>query len=88
MASKLFLVTLIAAASPAWASQREPQPQSGAPAAPPFARYCLRVDPVTGSRMETIQCKTREEWARLDVNIDQEWAENGVRVVTSPPYSG
>ena len=88
MASKLALLVLIAAASPAWASQPESAPQWGAPAAPPFARYCLRVDPITGSRMETIQCKTREEWARLDVNLDQEWAENGVRVVTTPPYNG
>ena len=88
MASKLFLVTLIVAAHPAWASQTEPAAQGGAPAAPPSARYCLRVDPLTGSRMETIQCKTREEWARLDVNVDQEWVANGVRVVTTPPYKG
>ena len=81
-------VLIIIAASPSWASQPEPVAQWGAPAAPPYARYCLRVDPVTGSRIETIQCRTREEWARLDVNVDQEWAENGVRVITAPPYNG
>ena len=53
----------------------------GAPSGPPEARYCLRVDPTTGSRIETIQCRTREEWADLDVNVDQEWAQNGVRVI-------
>jgi hypothetical protein len=31
--------------------------------------------------METIQCRTREGWADLDVNVDQEWAQNGVRVI-------
>jgi uncharacterized protein YjhX (UPF0386 family) len=39
------------------------------------------VDPVTGSRIETIQCRTRDEWADLDVNVDREWALNGVRVI-------
>ena len=58
----------------------EPTP-AGAPAGTPGTRYCLRVDPVTGSRLETIQCRTREDWASLDVDVDQEWAENGVRVL-------
>ena len=57
------------------------QAPSGAPAGTPETRYCLRVDPITGSRMETIQCRTREEWADLDVDVDQEWAANGVRVI-------
>jgi len=54
---------------------------TGAPAGDPSTRYCLRVDPITGSRMETIQCRTREDWALLEVDVDQEWAENGVRVL-------
>jgi hypothetical protein len=54
---------------------------AGAPAGAPGTRYCLRVDPPTGSRIETIQCLTREEWADLDVDVDQEWAANGVRVL-------
>jgi hypothetical protein len=54
---------------------------TGAPAGGPTTRYCLRVDPVTGSRIETIQCRTREDWADLDVDVDQEWAANGVRVI-------
>jgi hypothetical protein len=56
----------------------------GAPAAPPGGpetRYCLRVDPVIGSRIETIQCRTREGWWELGVNVDREWADNGVRVI-------
>jgi hypothetical protein len=54
---------------------------TGAPAGAANTRYCLRVDPITGSRMETIQCRTREEWSALDVDVDQEWAENGVRII-------
>jgi hypothetical protein len=54
---------------------------TGAPVGAENTRYCLRVDPITGSRIETIQCKTRDEWAQLDVDVDQEWAANGVGVV-------
>ena len=58
------------------------QPTSaGAPAGNPGTRYCLRVDPIIGSRLETIQCRTREDWASLEVDVDQEWPENGVRVL-------
>lgn len=55
-------------------------PQTPAPPGTPYTRYCLRVDPIIGSRIETIQCMTRAEWADLDVNVDEEWAQNGVRV--------
>jgi len=54
---------------------------TGAPAGDANTRYCLRVDPNTGSRMETVQCRTREDWAQLEVDVDREWAENGVRVL-------
>ncbi|HEX8842662.1 MAG TPA: hypothetical protein VF757_10240 [Sphingomicrobium sp.] len=54
---------------------------SGAPAGSPSTRYCLRVEPDPYSRIETIQCRTREEWAELGLDVDHEWAENGVRVI-------
>ncbi|HYX45200.1 MAG TPA: hypothetical protein VE820_00020 [Sphingomicrobium sp.] len=54
---------------------------SAAPPGGPDTRYCLRVDPLVGSRIETIQCKTREEWAALEIDVDQEWAENGVKTI-------
>ena len=63
------------------AANTEPTPT--APAGTPNTRYCLRVDPITGSRLETIQCRTRDDWASLEVDVDQEWAENGVRVINS-----
>jgi hypothetical protein len=86
--NSIFVLAIIAAASPLWASQLEPAQQAGAPAAPPTARYCLRVDPTVGSRMETIRCETRADWAALDVDVDREWATWGVRVVTGMPGYG
>ena len=83
MAYRKFVMALsmIAAAGPLSAASLQPGPTAGAPAGTPATRYCLRVDPITGSRMETIQCRTRVEWAQLEVDVDQEWAENGVRVI-------
>ena len=79
MAQELFVVALsIAAALPLPAGNAG---TAGAPEGTPETRYCLRVDPVIGSRIETIQCRTRDGWADLDVNLDQEWAANGVRVI-------
>ena len=56
-------------------------PTVAAPAGGPETRYCLRVDPVIGSRIETIQCRTRDDWAALEIDVDQEWAENGVKTI-------
>jgi hypothetical protein len=64
------------------AAQTETAPAT-APAGTATTRYCLRVDPITGSRIETIQCRTREDWASLEVDVDAEWAENGVRVINA-----
>jgi hypothetical protein len=52
-----------------------------APPGAPTTRYCLRVDPIIGSHIATIQCRTRDDWAELGLDVDQEWAENGVKVI-------
>jgi len=63
-------------------SQAPPYPAAAAaPPGTPQTRYCLRVDPLIGSRIETVQCMTREEWAMLGLDVDREWAENGVRII-------
>jgi hypothetical protein len=77
MAQLALAISLIAATLPPAGTG----PATPAPAGAPDTRYCLRVDPPTGSRIETIQCRTREDWAQLDVNVDEEWAQNGVRVI-------
>lgn len=83
MASRILFVVLgvIAASSPLSAAQPLATREPGAPPAAPDARYCLRVDPTIGSRMETIRCETREGWAQLGVDVDQEWASWGIRIV-------
>lgn len=82
MAHKGIVVALglIVAASPVAASQTEPM-GPGAPAAGPDARYCLRIEAITGSRLEKVVCKTREQWAYDDVDVDVEWAKEGVTVL-------
>ena len=69
------------AVSPVLAQPAERDDMAGAPAAGPDARYCLRVEPVLGTRMERIRCWTRERWAGLGVDVDREWAKEGVRVI-------
>ena len=74
-------VSLMATVSPALASQTDPEPGHGAPQASEGARYCLRIEPTTGSRIEQVQFETRWEWSLLGVDVDKEWAKEGVRVI-------
>jgi hypothetical protein len=74
-------LVLMAAISPAAAARPEPMPGEGAPTASADARYCLRTEPTTGSRIELIRCETRQEWSLLGVDLDREWAKEGVRVI-------
>ena len=71
---------LAVAALPISAAGAMPMPAGPAPDAGPLARYCLRVEAVTGTRLETIQCWTREQWADLGVDVDKDWAKEGVAV--------
>lgn len=72
---------IVVAVPPVLAHPPEQDYITGAPAAGPDARYCLRVEAVTGSRVERIRCWTRERWAGLGVDVDREWAREGVRVI-------
>jgi len=74
-------VCLIVAASPVSASIADPAPGSTAPAASDDSRYCLRVEAVTGTRLETVQCWTRAEWSDAGVDVDKDWAKEGVAVL-------
>ena len=82
MAHERLIVALgtLLAAAPLSAASLEPPVTTPAPAGGPGTLYCLRVE-VTGSLVEPVQCWTREEWAEQDVDVDKEWAENGVRTV-------
>jgi hypothetical protein len=74
-------LTLIAAASPALAQPSGRDALAGAPAAGPGARYCLRTAADTGSLIERVWCGTRQQWAEQGVDVDKEWAREGVRVI-------
>jgi hypothetical protein len=79
---ELFLALgILTAAAPVAASQPDPAPAAMAPAGTPDTKYCLRVEAVTGSNVETVRCWTRAEWADQGVDVDAEWAEEGVRVI-------
>ncbi len=82
MAYKAFVVALsvISATSAGSAQSPEPRPMT-APPGTAETRYCMRVEAVTGSRIETVRCWTRAEWGEQDVDVDQEWAKEGVRVI-------
>ena len=68
------VLTLAAVALPAAAVAQ-------APAAPPGALYCMKVEAPTGSRVEPVMCWTREEWAWEGVDVDHDWAKEGVAVI-------
>jgi len=73
------LSTVIAAS--AMSAQSDSTSTNGAPAGSAATRYCLRVEAITGSRIEGVLCLTREQWAEGDVDVDKEWAKEGVRVL-------
>jgi hypothetical protein len=80
MAHKILAAALSMSATMSPVSAAQPEPTMPAPPASEFAKYCLRVEPVTGSNVETIQCWTRGQWAEQDVDVDKVWAKEGVAV--------
>ncbi|MFL6752727.1 MAG: hypothetical protein ACJ8FL_05835 [Sphingomicrobium sp.] len=47
---------------------------SSAPAKPTRSeatKYCAEVEPPTGSLIKLTECKTRAEWAREGIDVDQ-----------------
>ncbi|HYC95320.1 MAG TPA: hypothetical protein VEB39_06435 [Sphingomicrobium sp.] len=74
-------LSMIVAASAASATQPEPMPPSVAPPGTAETKYCMKVEPLTGSIIERTRCWTREEWAEQGVDVDKEWAKEGVRVI-------
>ena len=80
MAPKLLGFALIATAAASPLSATRLPPGTPAPPGGPDTLYCMRVGPITGSLLERVECWTRDKWADEDVNVDEEWAENGVGV--------
>ena len=82
MAQKIRIAAfgLIAAASASAAASSGPTSMPAASDSPD-TQYCLRVEAVTGTRLETVRCWTRAEWIEQGVDVDKEWAREGVRVI-------
>lgn len=72
-------LSLISAATPlASASAERP---ATAPAGTSETRYCMRIEAMTGSRVEPTRCWTRAEWAEQGVDVDKDWPSEGIRVI-------
>lgn len=56
-------------------AQSAPAPEGTA-----TTRYCMRVT-LTGHVIEPIRCWTRDQWAEQGVDLDREWAREGVKVI-------
>jgi len=72
---------LAVALSPVSATQMAPTMEGTAPPAGPGALYCMHIAPITGSKLEEVKCWTREQWAEQGVDVDHDWAKEGIRVV-------
>lgn len=70
----LSVASLIAVPSLATA-QADPAPPGTA-----TTKYCMRVV-LTGNVVEPIRCWTRGEWADQGIDVDKEWAREGIRVI-------
>ncbi|HEU5482347.1 MAG TPA: hypothetical protein VFU80_04550 [Sphingomicrobium sp.] len=93
MAHKDLLIALgmIVAASPASAGIQDPVLATGAPEGTQDTKYCMRIEAALGSRLEEVKCWTREEWAENEVDVDKEWAKEGVAVISDGvrrPFEG
>ena len=72
--------SVIVAGTSVAATSRAPVP-AVAPAGNADTRYCMRVEPVTGTLLERVKCLTRDEWDFQGVNVDKDWPKEGVRVI-------
>jgi hypothetical protein len=81
MADKKWLIALgmIVAASPVSAA-KPPPGMTVAPPGTPQTRYCMRIEASTDTRIEIVECWTREEWADQGVDVDKDWPKEGVAV--------
>ncbi len=72
-------LTMIIAALPVSAAGTPPTAPALAGTAQ--TRYCMHIEAITGSRLEKVKCWTRDEWAEQGVDVEQDWAREGVRTI-------
>ena len=78
----IFVVALsmFAAAQPDFSPIPDRASTVAAPDEGPDAKYCMRIEVMTGTLVETIRCWTREKWADQGIDVDEQWAKDGVRI--------
>lgn len=74
-------LAVIATASPLAATVQQPEQMPRAPQGTSNTLYCMRIEAVTGSRIEEVKCWTREQWAEQEVDVDEAWPKEGVRTI-------
>lgn len=47
----------------------------------PNVLYCMRIEAITGSRLERVVCWTRDQWAWNEVDLDRDWPKEGVSIL-------
>ena len=77
----ILALSAIAAAAPAPAAAEDRVRMATAPAGTSETRYCMKIEALTGSRIERVKCWTRERWAEQGVDVDKDWPREGVRII-------
>jgi hypothetical protein len=67
LVAKLVVLSLILAATPVSAADHAAKRT----ATTDQTKYCIQMEPTTGSRISTTECRTKDEWSRLGVDIDE-----------------
>lgn len=75
------LKTILVLALGATASIANAEVGEMAPSGGEDTRYCMKIEPVTGTLVGRTVCWTRQQWADQGVDVDRDWAENGVRTI-------
>lgn len=60
---------LVAASSPA-ATAQPTKPADKPSTQDPQQKYCLKLERTTGSNVDRSGCRTKDEWRKLGINID------------------
>lgn len=72
----LSIVALVSASTAASAATTNVNIAPKETKAAPTQKYCLKMDPATGSHIARMECRTKAEWKEWDVDMDALLAKN------------